>query len=368
MELFRFNTGASGDPTVLEQGEAINRVKSVRWSERYMEPGEFEITAQLSSGLRDFLPIGTFISHNNTLEVMIVENHEIKESEEEDPIVVITGRSLEVYLENRIVGAHLARASSTFTEYELAAANSWTQAVKLINDHIVSPPANANDVFGNVVAVTDITGTGTSAARVIKRGNVHQRLMELLEVDNIGVRTERRNTFPGGDDTRTLMKIHKGENKAASVIFSWKAGDLASADYLFSNKKLKNSALVQGRYVNTVVDTGPIKHDRRMMIVDADDIDGNLGSAPTGATLTAVINKMIVRGQQELKAQKQITISRADISNLNRYNYREDYYVGDLITLDGNWGQIAVMRVSEYAEIEDETGESGHPTLSLPEE
>jgi hypothetical protein len=48
------------------------------------------------------------------------------------------------------------------------------------------------------------------------------------------------------------------------------------------------------------------------------------------------------------------------------YQYRRDYNIGDLVSIDGNFGQTAVMRVIEYAEIEDENGNSGHPTLALP--
>ena len=74
MELFKFVPGTT--PTVLEQGQVINGYTSATWTERYSELGEFEIQTQLSSGLREFLPIGTLISHSNTLDVMIVENHE----------------------------------------------------------------------------------------------------------------------------------------------------------------------------------------------------------------------------------------------------------------------------------------------------
>jgi hypothetical protein len=75
---------------------------------------------------------------------------------------------------------------------------------------------------------------------------------------------------------------------------------------------------------------------------------------------------MHTRGRQALAKQNRVTISRADISKLTNYQYRRDFNVGDLVSLDGNFGQIATMRVVEYVEIEDENGESGHPTLAIP--
>jgi hypothetical protein len=363
LDLFKFTPGS--DPTVLEQGRMIKGAKNVMWVERYRDPGEFEIQAPLSSGLREFLPAGTFVSHADTFEFMIVESHEISEEEGEDPLLKITGRSFETYLENRIVGVNQARSSSTIVEYNLAAANTWNQAVTLINDHILNT-TDPNDALGNIQATTTITGTGTNEARVIARGNVHAKLMELLAIDDIGIYSNRRSTFPGGNPTFSTLSIHAGVNKSSSVIFSWKSGDLDSADYLFSDKKLKNSALVLGRYVYTMVDTGPTKYDRRIALVDGTDLDGNLSAPPTGGALTTIIGKMQTRGRQALKSQNRLSLSRADISDVTKYQYRRDFKVGDFVTLDANYGQIAVMRVVEYAEIEDENGESGHPTLAIP--
>jgi hypothetical protein len=369
MDLFKFNPVT--DPTILESGEFINNVDSIMWTERYAEPGEFELQAPLSSGLREFLPLGTLISHVDTPEVMIVENHQIGEKTQEDPTLTVTGRSFETFLENRIVGVNLARASSTIAEYILSVNSTATQAVQVINDHI-NLTRDPNDALTNILVSLDLrgsAGTDTRVARTMNRDTVHKALLDILAVDDLGIKTIRRNTFTnilGGSSTQTTLLVHRGTDNSAKVIFSWKGGDLDTAEYLFSDKRLKNSALVVGRYVYTVVDTGPTKYDRRIMIVPADDIDGNLSAPPTGTALTTLLGKLTVRGQQALRNQNRVTISRTDISKLTNYEYRRDFNVGDLVSIDGNFGQIAVMRVVEYVEIEDQNGESGHPTLSLP--
>ena len=368
MNLFKFNY--ISDPTVLDSGQFINKALSVMWVERYLDAGEFEIKAPLSSGLRDFLPVGTLISHTDTMEVMIVENHQVIDEERNDPSLIITGRSFDTYLENRIVGTNLARAGSSISEYILAAGYTPGQAVKLINDHIVSPPAAANDVLTNVLAQTDLTTItgGPQDARTINRGTVYERLRELLHVDDLGIRTIRKNPFGIGTGaaTQTLLNVYSGVNKTNNVIFSWKSGDFDKIEYLFSLKNQKNSAVVVSRYCWTAVDTGPFKYDRRIMLVNADDLDGHLSAIPTGGALTTLLAKMVVRGQQALKAQQYVTIGSADISNMSKYQYRKDYNLGDIVMLDGNYGNILAVRVIEYAEIEDEDGQSGHPTLSVP--
>lgn len=365
MDLFKFIPGA--DPTILEQGSTVNGATSISWIERYREPGEFEIIAPMSSGLLQFLPLGTIVSHTNTLEAMIVENQNIKDDESLDPVISITGRSLEAILEDRIVGSNNASASSLITEYSLAAANSWDQAVTLINQHIQTP-TDANDKLSNFYANTLMVGTGTSELRVIGRIDLLRALNDILSVDNLGIKVVRRNPFgKAGAIDKTYFQVHKGTDKTSTVIFSWKARDLDTAEYLWSTRKYKNSVLVLGRYVNTKVHSaGLTGYNRSMGVVSADDIDGYLDTAPTGSVLTDILNKMATRGRQVLTAQNRITLIRADISEISKYQYRRDYNIGDIVTIDGNFGEIAPMRVVEYAEIQDENEEKGHPTLETP--
>lgn len=367
MNLFKFIS--TTDPTVLTQGQMIKTPLSIMWAERYNDAGEFELVDRLSSGLREALPIGTLISHYNTLEVMFVENHEIDDDKSEDPIIKVTGRSLEAYLENRIVGTNNIRANSLIVGYNLTAVNTWTQIVTLINDHI-SNTTNVNDNLVNITAIAAVTGiTGTIEARQLRSDDLYKTVLDLLSIDNLGIKVIRRNNFnvPNGSSTQTIFCIHNGVNRSNTVMFSWQAGDLEIADYLWTDKPLKNSAMIIGRYVNTYVDTvGMTKFNRKTMVVAADDIDGNLSAPPSGTALTNIVAQMQTRGRQALQRQNRVTFTRADVSDASKYQYRKDYNVGDLISLDGNFGQIAVMRVVEYVEIQDENGQSGHPTFSLP--
>jgi Siphovirus ReqiPepy6 Gp37-like protein len=365
VDLFKFVPGA--DPTVLIEGAAINGTTSVMWTERYRDPGEFEIVAPVSSNLHKFLPVGTIISHTNTLDAMIVENHNIKDDEEKDPIIQITGRSLDAILEDRIVGSNLVQASNLISEYILSATNSWAQAVTMINDHIQTP-TDSNDRLPNFYADTSMTGSGTSEARSMDKVTVHAAIMSLLAVDNLGIRVLRRNPFgKEGANDRTLFRIHNGVDRTANVIFSKKAGDLESSEYLWTNRKYVNSVIVAGRYVNVKVHTaGLTGYNRSMGVVEADDIDGHLDTVPSGATLTAIVAKMQTRGRAAMVQQNRINLIRADLSEMYRFQYRRDYNIGDIVTIDGNYEEITPMRVVEYVEIQDENEEKGHPTLETP--
>ena len=365
MDLFKFIPSSGNDPTILESGEAINGYTSAMWVERYRNPGEFEIKAPLSSGLIYTLRPGALISHPNTYEVMVVENQEIIDDEESDSGISITGRSFPSLLEQRIVGTNQVRASSTISEYSLSADYTWNQAVKLINDHILNT-TNPGDALVNVSASTTVTGTGASTLKTIKRADLLTSVMELLEMDDLGLKTVRRNTFLSGGNVQTSLIIYKGEDKTKSVIFSWVQGDITSANYLQSIKNYKTSMMVVSKYLNIIIDGDQTNYNRRMGVIDASDIDGQLNSPPTGSTLTNVVAKMVARAYTALANQKIVGITDSDFTPISRYEYRKDYNLGDLITIDGNFGTSAVMRVTEHVEIEDENGTSSHPALAYP--
>lgn len=366
MKLFKFEPGSS--PTTLQQGRAIEGATSILWVERYREPGEFQIDSLLSSGLREFLPEGTLISKTDTYDVMVVENHQISETRDEDPVLTITGRSLETVLENRISGINATVASTTLTDYTLAAAKTWAQAVTLINDHI-STPTDPNDDLPNLVAATLLgAAAGVSEARTIPKEPVHKSLLDILAVEDLGIRVLRVNPAGFGSTTDTTFLIHRGSDVSASVGYSWKAGDLGSAEYLWSQKDLKTAALVVGRYVCRRVSTGEVNYDRRWMIVDGTDIDGNQTSVPVGGTLTNILNAMTARGNQALAAQNRINIVRSDISSQSQYRYRRDYNIGDIVAVNANFGEFGKLRVVEYVETWDQNGTTGYPTLAIPGE
>jgi len=367
MDFIAFKTNLLG-ATSLEGAVPINKYSSAMWIERYRDPGEFKFTAPLASDLRLLLPPGTLISHSNTMDLMMVESHTITEEIDKDPQLEISGRSFDSFLEQRAVS--LIRDWPSHPDgtpnIELSFDYSWEQAKTLINSMLVD-----DEELPNMLAETDISGTGTfvdPAIRIISRGPLSDRVRELLAIDDLGLRMVRRNpyyTVPGDPDN-SLFLIHNGKDRRDSVIFSPKKDDVESSENLWTNKTLKNVALVTGRWLETVVQVGtPTGIDRRVMFVDASDIDQNFESAPIGTDKDDVLEHLRVRGEMLLAGQRQFMITRADISKKTKYEYRRDYGIGDIITVQSNYGDVTPMRVTEYTEIQDINGETGHPSFGV---
>ena len=141
MDLIKFPP-APGPSLTLTGAELVENWDSVTWIERFNEPGEFTIESKISSGVEQDLPIGTLISHINTSEMMIVENHEIHVEEDQETTIKITGRSFTSFLENRYVGSQIMLGDPEdipdypYPDFLLTSNKSWNQIAHLINLHI----------------------------------------------------------------------------------------------------------------------------------------------------------------------------------------------------------------------------------------
>ena len=378
MEIFKFNRDESNPsaPILFERGTTLKDLKSSMWVERYLDAGEFEIVADLSSNLRNTLPIGSFISHTNTAEVMVVENHEIKNTDDGEPEIKITGRSFEVLLDNRIIGSNQTWPADgqAVSVYTLSSGLVWLQAKTLIEQHILAGViTNAFDAFRNVgvvvdPAVTTVAGDPPNEARPLSRGSVYKALLEVLNLANLGIRSLRPGSWsllPSNQNTHLALVIHRGIDRSKEVTFSYSSGEVINPEYFWSVRKSKNAALVSGKWLEILV-TGPeTYYDRRTMFIDASDLDDASSVLPTGTARTNIIAAMSVIGRQALASQNELSISKVEISkNTTRYKYRTNYNVGDLVSVEGNYNASAIMRVIEYVEIEDETGENSYPTLA----
>lgn len=372
LDIFRF------DPLFgpFDFGRIVNGLTSKMWVERYLPAGEFTFKAPVESNVRQQLPIGTFITHIDTSEVMVVENHEITEDEDSRPELTITGRGLETVLEQRQVGGNtLSAANNWRTAYLMVPyERPIVRALAMINDHILASSVGIPaDAFPYLRAISEVAPFGAFGEQdYAPWDELYKSVMDVLTIDDIGIKVVRPGAWSpfGTSSYETALVLHVGTDLSDEIIFSYDMGEIGASDYLWSNKALKNCAIVLTKALQTYVTIGnPTGYSKRTMLVDASDLDGEntLTNYVNDASLTATtVAAMRRRGLQALAAQKDLVITKAELSkSADKASYRKDFNLGDIITIRGDYNTSAKMRVSEYVEIEDENGESSYPTLSL---
>lgn len=366
--LFKYAPHEVGVNTLyLEGAEVIRGFTSAMWIERYRTAGEFTIIAPVSSGFRQSLPLGTLISHMGTQELMIVESHEIQDNLDGDVEIKITGRSFETFMENRILsyngvsgaGGFPIPANQAVESYYLTGSGTAAEhALEIMEWHLYDGGILSAQHITNCRTVNTVPGAvGTSTTREIDIDTVYKVVLDLLAIDDLGIRSVR----PGANSGLPLSTdvgfiLHKGEDKTSSVAFDHASGDIRSGQYLWTLKNKKTAALAQGKTYRTIrTATASTGYDLRAGYVSTDVDTGNL---------TNDTNALNAAADSYLAQHKETNIVRVEVSpTTNRLRYREDYNVGDTVAVTGNYDTQGVMRVVEHVEIIDETGQSSYPTL-----
>jgi hypothetical protein len=165
-----------------------------------------------------------------------------------------------------------------------------------------------------------------------------------------------------------VLLIFAGVDKSTSVVFSYNTGEIVNADYLWSNKTFKNAAFVSGKWVQVFVPSSATEKQefRRTIFVDGQAVDKDFTAAPVGGFYDACVTAMTQLGKEALANQNNLALSKAETrKDATKAIYRKDFGLGDLVTVEGDYDEARVMRVSEYVEIEDINGDSGYPTFTI---
>lgn len=367
------------DKVFYRGGPIVKGIESILWVERYRDAGEFTITGEPSDSLREQLPVGSIISHTDTLDMMMVETQEIDESQDGTPKLVITGRSVEaIAMENRVVTLDYYNGweDNTLTDpqdlnyYMGDGYETWHQIVALIKDYLFASIVDPDDNLPNfAVYAGDFVSLGPGTFRMIKRDYLYSSVLAMMNELDLGIKVLR----PYAERTTMDWQVHRGVDLTQYVQFLWENEDIQQAHYYWTNKNSKNIAYVIANYYGYVIaNRNRTGWDRRYSFVNANEYKVLYEGLPypdvppeiDGTLIFEVKHALQHLGLEELGKRTEQSILDATITKNSKLVYRRDYNIGDIVYVIGKYGVSAPMRVTEYAESMDENGESGFPTLS----
>lgn len=351
-------------PTYLP-GESIKKFDSFVWVERYQTDGDFQLVINDDKNILKLLPLGALLSHTDTKEVMIVENHEIVRDKKKSLKVTISGRSFETFAEERPVTscdtALYPSDASTVRNADLTYTMASENVIlKLLKDKLEPGTASANDRIPNLLIRTAIRVLDTSMAHVIKRGDTYSRVLEHLRLSDSGIKIVR----PNGAQTTMDIVIHDGLDKTLSVVFYARSEDLDDVNYFWSIKGYKNYAQIATHTASrlhpdrSLLGADVIGLARRVLYVEEESI---LGTFPT-QPITDVVGAF---AQLNLDGYTKAIIMDAKISQTAKPKFKIDYDIGDLVKVVGEFETAQTMRVTEHILTVDKDGIRGYPSLSI---
>ena len=352
--------------SLLRRVQTVEKFESLVWTERYSAWGDFEIHIVSTLENRNrFIP-GVQLAIMESQRVMVVETVEDTTDKDGRKILIVSGRSVEKVLEDR-----LARGDLT----DLTADPTWILtgtpveiAEQIFHDICVTGVLDPGDIIDNVLESDDIFPLDTNdepddtITYEIDMMSVYKAIQDLCNIYNMGFRLCRDNDNPNlywdiyvGSDRTT------GQTSLAAVVFAPELDNLVDTTRIVSSAIYKNVAYVFSKEGFEVVyglnvDPDVEGFERRVLFVKMDDIEDGDPDAST---------KMTRKGSEELAKARNVVAFDGELAQTSQYVYGTHYNLGDLVELRNDSGTSSIMRVTEQIFVSDKEGVRSYPTLSL---
>lgn len=255
------------------------------------------------------------------------------------PAVDVTTREKTLVIQGYLVTELLTRRcipkSTSFNGTTVAFVN------KLVNENCVNPADTSRRL--PIILDSVVPSDSHSEQRQVTGGSVEEAIVELLDAREMGHRvapiiSSKALTGFKFTQLKGVDRTIGNSSGNAPVVFSTSLKNVLAGVYSYNSQDYKNTAYVagEGEDVNRVIrvvnpnNTGV---DRYELYVDARDLQS---TDEEGNTLTAAeYNKVLEnRGLEQLK---EYIISETYEATLNqedqKYHYREDYFLGDKVSI-----------------------------------
>lgn len=327
----------------------IDQFTSLIWTKRYFTYGDFELYIPASTKISDYISADTFLVRDDDSSVMVVEKIYLQTDSENGDFFIISGRSLESILLRRVFRRQFVcndttingAAQSMFTEcqtgYSASDTSRQIQGLTVDTDYEIEKQINCQ-----------FTGQ-----------TLLDGIISLCQPDGVGIKM----TVSG---TSLILSFYEGTEK--QVVFSPEFDNIISSEYSLDLSEYYNCAYVAGegegknRKINSAWAGSILEFSGlalREMFVDARDISSNEGEIDE----TSYRIMLVARGKEKLAETVVNQAFEAEIEPRITYQYKTDYDLGDIVTVENYYGISRKCRIVEIIESWDDTGYKYIPKL-----
>ncbi len=340
----------------------VDIYQSFIWTTRYSAWGDYEIHSPISTrAWNDFAP-DNYIGFDESSHFMIIEDRLIQTDIDLGNVIISRGRSLESLLERRVIW------KQTIIDGDLQ-----TGIEKLLNENAINPIDPDRKIPRLVFeASTDPRITTLSIQAQFTGDVLYDAIKSLCDVFSIGFKIEVN------DQGEFVFRLWSGADRSYDqeinpyVIFSPEFDNLLNSNYLESKKLFKNVALIAGEGEGSERKTQTVGTavglERRELFVDARDISSK-ATNDQGESIEIPIEEydeqLKQRGEDKLAETRIETAFDAQVDAYSGFKYNKDFFLGDVVQIENEYGVSAQARITEVVRSNDRTGRSMVPTFTI---
>lgn len=329
----------------------IDDASSVIWTSRYQAAGDFEIYLGYTTQHLELLQPGHIVLRDDWKRFGLIQTVTMSNDPEIGNYITVTGKDGAGILGRRIIWEQTV-VSGTVEDCMRT----------LVTQNIISPSKTTRKIDGFGLAAR--VGYTDKMTKQMTGDNLLEALSEICAAYGYGFAVEL------DSDYHFRFRVYKGEDRSERqstlphVVFSPAYDNVATSEYAWDDTNYANVALVAGEGEGTarrrtaVGDTAGIS--RVEIYVDARNISSNDGEI----TDEEYMAQLYQQGVSALGDRATIESYAGEVITGNTYQYGQDYYLGDIVTVITEFGAKITARITEIIENEDETGVKTIPTFS----
>lgn len=369
----------------------IDTYESFIWTDRFSSYGDFELYTPFNTKILDLCRQNYYLAIDASYHNMIIEDIQVQSDVENGTHLIIRGRSLESILDRRIVWQtttisasrdHTLVTGVNVLMRDAFLKHSITDRI-LQNFYVKKPEPNFVDSEGNEFEINKTQFTGDQLDGIIydicdsfeigyrilfgyQIKKLYSGVIQVLNPDNLAWIDKNLNDL---GDFDMVFELYLGYDRSYAqeiipyVIFSPSFDNIINTNYLDSIAGMKNVTLVLGEGEDPnrkrlIVGSGS-GLTRRELYTDARDL-----RLSDYGNLTNYNKALKQRGVEKLYDNARITSYEGEVEALHSFVYGRDFFMGDTIQINNEYGIQGNARVIEWVRSESESGVDIYPTFS----
>lgn len=330
----------------------IDYCKSIIWTKRYYDIGEFELYLPAGKEACEILKKENMICRDNDNTVMVIRKVEIKTSEEDGDYLIVSGQSAETYLNYRIVW------KQTILEESVCEG-----IIKIIEENIINPEDSDRKI--DCIEIGECIENSEKIKKQLTGEFVGDAVAELCKTYGIGFRMDfdrRKKKF--------IFQLYEGKDHSYSqkelpyVLFSEEYDNLKESDYQCDISNYRNVALVAGEGEGTERRTCSIGTgaglQRKEVYIEASGVSSN----DKKISSDVYYSMLAENGAEKLKEYSETETFDGSVESSANHEYGKDYFLGDIVEIRNKYNLGTRARITEVIENYDETGMKIVPTFT----
>lgn len=340
--------------TKYEKITIVDDFTSLMWCKRYADVGALDLEIEATTENLNVFKKGYYITRDDDDAIYRIESLEIESDNEGNDKLIVGALDCKCILHQRI------------TWDQIFLNNSDVQAFikEMLTFNFIAPSDTRRRINLRFDDNEALNGIGVAATRQSTYDDIGEKVIELCKTYNLGCKV-----YFDYDTEKFHFALYNGVDRSINqtlnprIVFSPDNDNMFSNKYSFDMSESKNVALVGGegeglerklRSVGTVSGL-----DRREVFVDA-------SSAKDDGNLADYYDALINEGKSKLSEMTETAKFEAEIDN-NFYSYKDDYDLGDVVTIKNKYGVNINARIIEIIETWDNTGYTIEPVFEYIE-